>query len=80
LPKWARKKAPLPLSTDDKPLSLPLLTIGRSRAEPNVAIHVRTSIVQVQVEQARIRTIVPIAATKREDATNNGFLPVKSGS
>lgn len=45
-------------------------------AEPDVRTQIRTRVVQVQIEDARISCVVPIASTDRKTLTKSGQLPV----
>ena len=40
--------------------------IAQSGAEPDVVVGIRPGVVQVRVEHARIRAVVPVAAAIRE--------------
>jgi len=47
-------------------MTLQLLAFPKSGAKPDVAVHVRPGVVQVQSEQAGVGAIVPVAAADRE--------------
>jgi hypothetical protein len=49
--------------TDDIAVTISYQTSGESGASADVVIRVRTSVVQVQVENTSDATIVPVAAT-----------------
>jgi len=48
------------------PWSCIFSVIGQSGAEANVAVGIRTRVVQVRIEHTCIRTIVPVATTDRK--------------
>lgn len=48
------------------PVSVELLTLKGSGTKPDVAVAIRTLVVEVERSQAAIGAVVPVAATERE--------------
>lgn len=62
----ARKPDPFPRALSGIPWEVRLLAIGKSGTEADVRVGVRTVVVAVMVEDARVRGIVPVATDVRD--------------